>query len=118
MHIRRGSILVGVAALVLLAVSCGGGGIRDVTLGELVADEGEFSGDQVRLRGTVVRFENPEHYVVEDERSNRVEVRPLEDIAPFDGMLVEVTGRFTFSEDRGRLLELEEVEAVDEAGSE
>ncbi len=104
-------------ALVLLLAACGGGGIRDVTLGELVADEGEFSGDQVRLRGTAVRFENPEHFVVEDERSNRVQITPLEDIAPFDGMLVEVTGRFTFSEDRGRLLELEEVEAVAEGGS-
>lgn len=118
MHTRRASSVLGVAAIVLLLAACGSGGIRDVTLGQLVADEREYSGDQVRLRGTVVRFENPEHYVVEDERSNRVEVRPLEDIAPFDGMLVEVTGRFTFSEDRGRLLELEEVEAVDEAGSE
>ena len=118
MRITNGSAVVVVVATLLLLAACGGGGIRDVTLGQLVADEAEYDGDQVRLRGTVVGFENPEHYVVEDERSNRVEVRPLDDIAPFEGMEVEVTGRFTFSEDRGRMLDLEEVEAVDEAGSE
>lgn len=118
MHTRLGAVLPGVAVLFLLLAACGGGGIRDVTLGQLVADESEYDGDQVRLRGTVVGFENPEHYVVEDERSNRVQVTPLEDIAPFEGMEVEVSGRFTFSEVRGRQLVLEEVIAIDEAGSE
>lgn len=111
MNVSR--VAFGTAVLWLLFAACDGGGIRDVTLGQLVADEAEYDGDRVRLRGTVVGFENPEHYVVEDERSNRVQVTPIEDIGAFEGTVVEVTGRFTFSEDRGRQLQLEEVRAAD-----
>ena len=109
----RAGLATVAATMAFMLAACGDGGIRDVTLAELVADEGEYAGDQVRIRGTIVGFENPEHYVIEDAHSNRVEIVPLERIAEYVGRAVEVTGRFSFSENRGRVLELEEVTALE-----
>lgn len=101
------------AVVAITLAACGSGGIRDVALAELVADESEYAGDTVRLKGTVVGFENPEHYVIEDANSNRVEIVPIERIAEYVGMDVEVTGRFSFSEDRGRVLDLDAVTVIE-----
>jgi hypothetical protein len=112
----RGMVLgIGAAIVVSAMVACGGddGEPRDVTLGEIVADQASFDGDTLRLRGEVVGFENPEHYVIEDANHNRVELLPRERAAEYEGETVVVVGEFAFSETEGRRLQIEEIEVAD-----
>jgi hypothetical protein len=103
-----------VASLTLagaMAASCGGdnGEPREVTLGEVVADQSRFDGQVLQLKGEVVGFDNPEHYVIEDAAHNRVELRPVEAAAAWSGQTVTVVGRYSFSETEGRRIEIEEI---------
>jgi hypothetical protein len=81
-----------------------------VPLSQLVADQDAFDGRLVRTVGVVRSHDEPLHYWVEDDRPNRVELVPHEQVADLVGQEVEVTGRFTFSADRGRVIEVETIE--------
>lgn len=106
-----------IATFLLPALAaCGNGDDGEpepVTLGQIVADQASYDGDLLRIEGVVVGFENPEHYVVEDEQQNRVQLMPTDEAAAFEGEQIVVVGRFAFSEDEGRRIEIDEIEAAE-----
>ncbi|HKY76235.1 MAG TPA: hypothetical protein VJS45_08855 [Acidimicrobiia bacterium] len=86
-------------------------GPRRVSVAELTASQEAHDGRYVRTEGVVRRF-GPEdgalrlHYVVEDDVANRVKLVGA-DPAPLVGRAVEVVGRFRFTEELGRFIEVE-----------
>lgn len=116
-NVRRQWWAAALAAILLPTLAaCGNGDDGDpeaVTLGQIVADQASYDGDLLRIEGVVVGFENPEHYVVEDEQQNRVQLLPTGEAAAFEGEQIVVVGRFAFSEEEGRRIEIEEIEAAE-----
>ena len=95
---------------VLMLSACGSDEITHVTLAELVANPTAYDGRTVAVRGRVHSFDDPRHYWLEDEHINRVGLLPSARIAPHLQRHVQVTGRFSFSRDRGRRITVEQVE--------
>lgn len=108
-------IVVLLLAAVVLA-ACGL--VRDepveVSLAELVAAQEDHDGRMVATEGVVRSHDDPLHYWIEDDDPNRVELVPHEEVEPNLGEHVRVVGRFTFSLDGGRLIEVEEIEPLAE----
>ena len=115
-----GPVAAALLAAALLLAACGGGtsAPTEVTLAELVDDHEAFDGDTVTTSGTVRTYHRPRHYWIEDERQHRVELVPEDRVAPHLGEEVRVTGRFTFRDDEGRRIEIDELEVLTEAGAE
>jgi hypothetical protein len=85
------------------------------SLAELVADQDDYDGRRVETAGVVRRFGEADgatrlHYVVEDQRANRVAIVPNEVAEPHTGRQVVVVGLFRFSEAQGRSIEIERIE--------
>lgn len=99
-------------ALVAGIPACGpfAPGPVDVPLDELVAEQESLDGEVVRTTGMVRSHDDPLHYWVEDDHPNRVELVPHEAAEPYLGEHVRVLGRFSFHPERGRVLEVEEIE--------
>lgn len=100
-------------AFVLSLTACGGDGVADVSLAELAARAPAYDGRTVRTRGIVRGFHDPRHYWLEDEHVNRVGLFPLERIAPHLDRRVTVTGRFSYSRERGRRIVIEHIDVHD-----
>jgi hypothetical protein len=103
------------AVTALLISACGSGAQEPVAvpLIELVADQERYEGSDVRTRGTVEVFgDDPDalHYVIEDDRANRVQLLPNEGAKQFVGREVIVVGRFGFDDQAGRFIEIEGIE--------
>ena len=108
------ALLLGAVGLVLAAcASADGGEPRPVTLAELVAEQDRHDGTRVVVRGTVNTFDDPRHYWIEDVEQHRVELVPEEVAEDLVGAQVEVVGRFSFRDDQGRVIEVEDLEVVD-----
>lgn len=110
-----GSRVVGILVVAWLAlVGCGApGGPQTVSLADLVAAPDDFDGQEVVVEGVVRAFDEPFHIWIEDPVPNRVELEPLDVAADLVGLTVEVRGRFTFADDRGRVIEVQDIEVVD-----
>lgn len=85
------------------------------SLAELVADQDDYEGRRVETAGVVRRFGEGEgatrlHYVVEDQRANRIAIVPNDVAEPHTGRQVIVVGLFRFSEGQGRIIEIERIE--------
>ena len=86
-----------------------------VMLAELVPDQDDYDGRRVETAGVVRRFGEADgatrlHYVVEDQRANRVAIVPDEVAESHTGRQVVVVGLFRFSEGQGRSIEIERIE--------
>lgn len=101
-----------VAALVLTACGLVTTGPRAVTLAELATEQDRYDGTVVRTEGVVRSFDDPLHYWIEDEDVNRVELVPHEEVAPLLSEKVRVVGEFTFDQDQGRLITVDEIEPI------
>jgi hypothetical protein len=106
------------AAWLTAAVLAGCGGATpttptSVTLAELVEDQHGYDGDLVTVEGTVRSYDAPLHHWIEDVDQHRVELEPQDLVAAHVGDLIRVTGRYSFREDRGRLIEVDDLEVVD-----
>ena len=102
------------AALVLALGGCAiGEAPEDVALAELAAQPALYDGRVLRLRGLVRSFDAPRHYWLEDEYVNRVGLHPAELIAPHLDRRIAVVGRYSFSRERGRQLQIIRIEAYD-----
>lgn len=101
-------VVAGVATALLAACD---GEPQQVSLASLVGREEQYDGQRIEVRGSVRAFDDPDgrYYVVEDAWSNRVQLSPTERAAPFDGRQIRVTGRFSFREDQGRRIAIEEI---------
>lgn len=109
-------VAAAVAAVAWVATAPSGGDDepRDLTLSQLTGAQERHDGEWVRTEGVVRRFGAAEgatrlHYVVEDDVPNRVRLDGG-DPARYVGRRVEVVGRFRFTEERGRSIEVERIE--------
>lgn len=112
----RARLVAVVAAVAIAVAGCGGGrGPVDVSLAQLVAEEEAYLGRLVRTRGVIRAFgEDPatRHYVVEDERANRVQILPDAAAAEFEGRRVVVEGVFGFDQRSGRFIRAQRIEPL------
>ena len=105
--------------LVLWLAACAAGEPQAVGLDELAFDAEGYDGEVVETVGVVREFTEAEddaardHFVIEDADHNRVELVPHEDVAPHVDAEVRVVGAFTFDVERGRRIEVDEIEATD-----
>jgi hypothetical protein len=87
---------------------------RVVTLAELVAEQDAYDGSMVMVEGTVRTYDQPRHYWIEDVEQHRVELFPHDLVEDLVGHQIRVTGRFTFVDDRGRGIDVEELDVLTE----
>lgn len=104
------------AAVALLVAGCtpGDADPQVVSLADLVADHDAYDGTTVIAEGIVQSFDDPPHSWIEDVEQHRVELFPHEQVEDLVGLRVRVTGEFTFEEDRGRGIDIDELEVLDE----
>ena len=118
----RAAALVIVAAVSIVGAATAWTAVRRgnpeperLALGQLAFGQEDYDGRLVRTGGMVRRL-GPEdgalrlHYVIEDESQNRVRLVGG-DPAGFVGRAVQVVGRFRFTETRGRIIDIERIEA-------
>lgn len=105
-----------VVSCLLLATACAGGSTepRAVTLEELVTEQDAHDGATVVVDGIVDTYDQPRHYWIEDAAQHRVELFPHELVEDLVGHRIRVTGRFTFVDDRGRGIDVDELEVLSE----
>jgi hypothetical protein len=110
---KHAALSVG-ALLIVLSGGCSAVdlGPVPVTLSELVAEQDRYDGRHVIAEGLVRTFDDPRHYWIEDDDVNRVEIVPEDAVADHVGAVVRVTGRFTFRDDEGRRITIDELEVV------
>ncbi|MCC5947141.1 MAG: hypothetical protein JJT89_01685 [Nitriliruptoraceae bacterium] len=119
MPVRRGAGVplwgwARLAAALVLVAGCGGPqGPQQVALAELVEDTASYEDTEVVTEGVLRAFEEPFHVWIEDEVPNRVELVPVEQVEDLVGLRVEVRGTFTFADDRGRVIDLDEVTVLE-----
>lgn len=107
-------LVVMVAGLVALGCAGGASEPRAVSLAELVREQDAHDGATVIAEGTVQTYDEPRHYWIEDAEQHRVELFPHELVEDLVGHRVRVTGRFTFVDDRGRGIDIDELDVVSE----
>lgn len=113
---RTRALLV-VAAAVLLALSACAAeptGPEPVTLAELAAQQEQHDGTFVVTEGIVRTYDTPPHYWIEDVDLNRVELVPMKDVEGLVGHEIRVVGRFSFQDDRGRVITVDDLEVLRE----
>ncbi len=86
-----------------------------VSLADLVAEQDAYDGSTVIAEGTVQVHDEPRHFWIEDADQHRVEVFPPDAVADLVGQRIRVTGRFTFRDDRGRGIDIADLEVLGEA---
>ncbi len=90
-----------------LLTACGGERVSPVTLEQLAASAPAFDGELVETEGVVNRFDDPEHYWLEDEDINRVAVTPGASVRDHVGERLRVVGRFSYHQEEGRQIEID-----------
>ena len=106
-------VVVALASIALLGCA-GDSAPQVVSLADLVGEQDVYDGSTVSAEGTVQTHDQPRHYWIEDAQQHRVELFPHDAVADLVGQRVRVTGRFTFRDDRGRGIDIDELEVVGE----
>ena len=96
----------------MLLSSCGDPPPVQTTLSALRASQLDFHGKQVVVRGTLRTFADPRHYWIENAALDRVALEAADDLLPFVGTPVEVSGRFVYDPDAGRRIEVETLRSL------
>ena len=92
--------------LVTLA-ACNGREAVEVTLDQLVAQQAAWDGRTVVAVGTLRSHPDPEHYWIEDDGYNRVELAWSDDLTRYLGRRLAVRGLFRYDPDEGRRIDVE-----------
>ena len=94
---------------------CAGGSPQPqpVSLAELATAQDAYDGSRVIAEGTVQTYDQPRHYWIEDTEQHRVELFPHELVEGLVGQRIRVTGRFSFRDDRGRGIDIDDLEVLD-----
>jgi hypothetical protein len=116
--VRMRRSITAISAAVLLGCSGADGPPSEVALVDLVVEQDTYEGELVTTQGVVRTFDEPRHYWIEDDDQNRVELVPQDRVSPHLGDRIEVTGRFTFRDDEGRRIEVDELEVLGEGEAE
>lgn len=103
-------------ALVITVVACGDGDAR-TSLAKLTEQQQARDGEVVVVDGTVDMAEEPLHYWLTDDEAHHVGLRPIEAVEDHVGESVTVRGRFTYSRDQGRWIEIESINVRAESGT-
>jgi hypothetical protein len=100
-------------ALVVTALLLGCGHPEPIptSLAALTAAQLDFNGRNVRVSGTLRSFDSPRHYWIENENLDRVALIGLDDLAPLEGQMVEVSGIFIYNRNAGRRIEVKQIKA-------
>ncbi|TVR30986.1 MAG: hypothetical protein EA388_14015 [Nitriliruptor sp.] len=107
-------LVVGFASIALLG--CADRSPAEVvSLADLVAEQDAYDGSTVIAEGTVQAHDEPRHFWIEDAGQHRVELFPPDAVADLVGQRIRVTGRFTFRDDRGRGIDIDDLEVLGEA---
>jgi 1,4-dihydroxy-2-naphthoate octaprenyltransferase len=77
------------------------------TLQQLVAQQADYNGRRVVTEGVLRTHTPPRHYWVEDDDYHRVELRTEQDLSPYLGDTVRVSGEFGYDRGAGRLIRLD-----------
>jgi len=106
--------VIKVSVLAVMLASCGDRELDPVELrlADLVRFAEGYKGKLVATSGVVRSHPDPEHYWIEDEELNRIELRPKTAAAPLAGKSVRVVGRFRYPPQQGRSIEIDRVEVV------
>lgn len=99
----------------LMLFGCAGGSPQPqaVSLAELATAHDAHDGSFVIAEGTVRTYDQPRHWWIEDAEQHRVELFPHELVEDLVGQRIRVTGRFTFHDDRGRGIDIDDLEVLD-----
>ncbi|GAA5133897.1 hypothetical protein GCM10023339_70100 [Alloalcanivorax gelatiniphagus] len=104
---RRAAVAALALAVMLTLAGCD---YRDAPQGAplraLAAEPQTYQGSLVATSGVVRGFDDPEHYWIEDEALNRVELEPLALAREHLGQRVQVVGTFHYDPGQGRWLEV------------
>ena len=95
-----------ISLAVICLTACADRGVADVTLAQLVAQQGDYDGRRVVVAGTLRSHPDPLHYWIEDETYHRVELDPAGELSGREGEQVTVRGVFRYHRDRGRRIEI------------
>lgn len=106
------SILAGLVAMTLTGCGPDSDRIEALPLAELVRFAERYDGQRVSTSGTVASHPDPEHYWIEDDALNRVEIRPADAIRGMVGDEVRVRGVFRYARDTGRIIRADEVAPI------
>lgn len=89
-------------------------------MAQLSAQQERYAGAQITTSGRVQAFTDSggTYYVLTDEAENRVALAPTEDAAGYSGKQVTVTGRFDFSPEQGRRIQIDTIRATEGSGPE
>ncbi len=98
------AMVLGMAGML---AACGGERVSPVTLEQLAASAPAFNGELVETEGVVNRFDDPEHYWLEDDAINRVAVKPGSAVRDHLGENLRVVGRFSYHPEEGRRIEID-----------
>ena len=98
---RTRALLVLAAALTMTLSACASepSGPEAVTLAELVAEQEHYDGTLVVSEGVVRTYDTPRHFWIED-------------VEGLVGHEIRVVGRFSFQDDRGRVITIEDLEVL------
>lgn len=107
---RMPSALAATLLLGTIVAGCGGREeTQAVPLDDLVRFAERYDGQRISTSGVVRTHDTPEHYWIEDDKLNRVEVRPMARVEDLVGKTIRVQGAFSYSRDTGRVIRAEEV---------
>lgn len=90
---------------------------RELSLQLLASEQGSVDGHLVITHGVVRSFDDPLHYWLEDESLNRVALSPDDAVADYLGEFVEVHGRFHADRERGRRIEVTQIQRSGQAAA-
>lgn len=100
------------AVIMLIGVSACTEQPLTISLQLLAAEQHSVNGRQVVTEGVVHSFADPLHYWIEDDNLNRVGLAPDELVADLVGQRVQVSGRFHADPERGRWIDVAEVQVL------
>lgn len=106
-------LVVAIVGIALLGCAGGPPQPQTVSLAELIAEQDAYDASTVIAEGTVQTYDQPRHYWIEDAEQHRVELFPHEVVEDLVGQRIRVTGRFTFRDDRGRGIDVDDLEVLD-----
>lgn len=101
-----GRVRFAIGLAVLCVTSCADPHVADVTLAQLVAQQGDYAGRLVMVTGTLRSHPDPLHYWIEDSAHHRVELNQPGDLSGREGERLTVTGLFRYRQDKGRRIEV------------
>ncbi len=104
--ISRAGVILAVALMAPLAGCDYSDAPQGAPLRALAAQPERYQESVVATTGVVRGFDDPEHYWIEDEALNRVELMPLTVARDHLDQRVQVVGEFHYDPGRGRWLEI------------